>query len=427
MLRPERSGGIRSLKMQRTARTRQAVTAGRKRGAVLAALVFLIAGMVPGFSLGSYAALIFFVHLTGHSTDPGWMAGSLAAAGGMIGVVCAASITILGGWYGGGVSAAAAGSLRQVLQDRREQQERFRRGLTVLPHAALAGSLQEELSAQLSFLQCCRASIHTIAVVGSAAHGSNGRGSDVDIVIVCKKGRVEMVQSAVCERELNQALSGTADRVLEFTVIGPGETEKLFRLASPFAFALCRGLVLADDGYLGSLAGRYPLVPGRTYALTALYQSIMVPYYGSFRSLQRNAQGLTCSPECCRDRRSACEGIASADVPVSVIMRMLYVTLPLRGCMPLAKEDVITFSRRVYGVESAAAVQRAVSLSRSEEKRIYYTEYQQFKRLAGMLYREILGLVGTGRAVSRMLHDGASMAQERYGQLKDRDLRRCVQ
>jgi predicted nucleotidyltransferase len=413
--------------MQRTAQTRQAVVAGRKRGAVLGVFVFLVAAMVPGFSLGSYAALILYAQMTGHAADPGWMGGGLAAAGGMVGVVCAASISILGGWYGGGAFASVAGSLRQVLHDRREEQERSRKGMRILAHGRMAESTQAGIRSRLSFLQSFRDSIHSIAVVGSAAHGSNERGSDVDIVIVCKKDGLDAVLSAVAEREMDDALRGPVDRVLEFTVVSPSQTEKLFELASPFAFALCRGLVLDDDGYLASLADRHPRVPGRKYALTALYQSIMVPYYGSFRSLHRNAKGRSCSSECCRDRRSACEGIASADVPVSVIMGMLYVTLPLRGCMPLTKEDVIAFTRLVYGDESAEAVHIAVDLARNKGTPIYYTEYQQFKRFAGMLYREILGAVGTGRAVSRMLHDGASMVQGRYGQLKDRDLRRCVQ
>jgi hypothetical protein len=262
--------------------------------------------------------------------------------------------------------------------------------------------------------------------VGSAAHGSSARGSDIDIVVVCKKDGLEAVQSAVCEQEMD-ALRGPVDRVLDLTVVSPSQTQKLFELGSPFAFALCRGRVLDDDGYLSSLVARYPRVPGRKYALTTLYQSIMVPYYGSFRSLHRNAQTHNCSPECCKERRSGCQGFASTDVPASVIMRMLYVTLPLRGFMPLTKEDVIAFAGLVYGEESAEAVRSVVSMARTDGKRIYYYDYQQFKRLAGMLYREILSAVGIDSGVSRMLHDGASMVQGKYGQLKNSELRRCVQ
>jgi predicted nucleotidyltransferase len=413
--------------MSTRARTRQAVNAGRKRGAVLGVLAFLAAGLVPGFSFGSYAALILSAHMTGHPPAPGWMAGSLAAAGGLVGAVTVAAISLIVCWYGGGACASAAGAVRQFLLDRREEQERARRGMRVAPHGRMAESAQEELRSRLSFLQDCRGMLHSIVVVGSAAHASSASGSDVDIVIICRKDGLETVQGAVAGQELDEAPGPRSGRALEFTVIGPAETERLFALASPFSFALGQGIVLDDDGYLGSLLARSRRAPGRKYALSALFQNIMVLYYGSFRSLHRNAKANNCSSECCRERRSGCEGIAAVDAPATVIMRMLYVTLPLRGCMPLTKQDVLAFTRLEYGDESAGAVLKAVALSRSDDKRIYYADYKMFKRLAGMLYREILAEVGTGRAVSRMLHDGACMAQGRYGQLKDRDLRRCVQ
>ncbi|MHB8845127.1 MAG: nucleotidyltransferase domain-containing protein [Nitrospirota bacterium] len=413
--------------MHRTAQTRQAVNAGRKRGAVLGVLVFLALGLVSGFSLGSYAVLILSAHMTGQPLAPGWLSGSLAAAGGMVGVVTAATISITAGWFGGGVFAAVAVILGQFLHDRREERERAGRGMRMLPHGRMAERAQAELRARLSFLQNCRHMIHSIIVVGSAAHQSDASGSDVDIAILCRKDGLETVQSAVAGQELDEALAPRSGRALEITVIGPRETEELFELASPFSFALGRGVVLADDGHLGSLLGRAPRAPGRKYALTALFRNIMVLYYGSFRSLHRSAKANNCSSACCGERRSGCTGIAATDVPATVLMRMLYVTLPLRGCMPLTKQDVVAFTRMEYGDESAEAAQRAVALSRSGEERIYYSDYTMFKRLAGMLYREILAAAGTGRAVSRMLQDGACMAQARYGQLKDHDLRRCVQ
>lgn len=413
--------------MHRTARTRQAVNAGRKRGAVLGVLVFLAMGLVPGFSLGCHAVLVLFAHMTGHPLAPGLLSGGLVAAGGMVGAITAASISIMAGWYGGGVLASVAATVGQLLHDHHEQQERARRGMRVLPHTRMAESAKEELRSRISFLRDCRGMVHSIVAVGSAAHGAETSGSDIDIVIICRKDGIEAVQSAVAGQELDEALGSGSGRALEITVIDPGEAEKLFGLGSPFSFALGRGVVLEDDGCLGSLLGRSFLAPGRKYALGALFQNIMVLYYGSFRSLHRSAKANNCSSECCRERRSGCAGIAAADVPVTVLMRMLYVTLPLRGCMPLTKQDVTAFTRMEYGDESAEAVQRAVELSRSDEKRIFYTDYLMFKRLAGMLYREVLAAVGTGRAVSRMLHDGACMAQGRYGQLKDRDLRRCVQ
>lgn len=401
--------------------------AGRRRGAVLGALVFPAAAMVPGFSLGCFAVLMLSARLAGHALVPGWIGTSLVAVGGLVGAVSAASICILAGWFGGGVIASVAGSFGQVFHDRREEQERTRRGMAVLPHARMAESARVGVRSRLSFLEPCRGAIHSIAIVGSAAHASNEDGSDVDIVIISKEDGLEAVLGAVAEQEMENALSRPGERGLEFTVLSPSQTEKLFKLASPFAYALCRGIVLEDDGCLAGLAARPPRAPGRKYALTTLYQSIMVPYYGSFRALQKNAKKKGCTAGCCADRGAECGGIGSTDMPATVIMRMLYVTLPLRSRMPLAKEDVIAFTEKVYGTGSAEAVRKAVSLTRNSARRITYAEYQQFKRLAGMLYREILGAVGIDRSVSSMLRDGASMMQGNYGALKDRDLRRCVQ
>jgi len=413
--------------MNAAAKTRQAIAAGRRKGAVLGVLVFLVAGMGPGFSLGCYAALILLSHLSGHADAPGFLTGSLVAAGGMVGVVCAGSASILGGWIAGDLCASAAEFIRRALHFRAEQRERDGKGMTVLSHGRMSGDTEAEIRSRLSYLQAFRHSLHSIVVVGSAAHGARDSGSDIDIVVICKKKGFDSVQNAVCEQEMDEASSGRQDPVIEYTLLDPSQTQKLFKTASPFAYALRRGEVLEDDGYLENLTGgRHPRAPGRRYVLTALYENIIVPYYGSFHALEKNAKKNHCSRECCIER-AGCEGLAKGGIPARVIMRMLYVTLPLNGRMPLTKGDVIAFAAQVYGEESAETVRKAARMARNDKAPVYFTDYQQFKRLAGALYREILGFACIDKAVRRMLCDGASMVQGKSRQLKDANLRKCVQ
>jgi predicted nucleotidyltransferase len=279
----------------------------------------------------------------------------------------------------------------------------------------------------LSFLQECRDSYHSIVVVGSAAHGAHDSGSDVDVVVICKKEGFETVQNAVCEKELNDAFGSRRDPATEYTLLNAPETQGLFRTASPFAYALRHGALLEDDGYLRNLAeGRHPRAPGRKYVLTALYESIIVPYYGSFRALEKNALMNRCTRECCADR-AWCGGLPHGGTPARVIMRMLYVTLPLKGCMPLTKGDVVFFAAQVYGEESGEIARTAADMARNDAAPVSFIDYQRFKRFAGTLFREILGVAGSGRAVRTMLRDGASMVQGKSWQVKDGNLRKCVQ
>ena len=213
---------------------------------------------------------------------------------------------------------------------------------------------------------------------------------------------------------------------MEYTLLRPAETRRLFLEASPFAYALRYGAVLQDDGFLtGLAAGSYPQAPGRTYLLRALYETILVPYYGSFRALQQSARKNRCSLVCC-ESRTDCPGLTPADTAARVILRMLYATLPARGYMPLTKRDVVVLTRRVYGDESAAAVQKAVELCRLAMPSVRYVDLVRFKRFAGARFREILATIGSTPALQSLLADGARMVQGRYGQVRDRNLRRCV-
>jgi predicted nucleotidyltransferase len=411
--------------MGMTEEIRKVLTAGRKRGAVIGALLFVVAGLGPGMWLGSMTAVLLLSHLTGSAAEPGGSAAAIVAAGAAVGAVTAFVICITAGMFAGAALAPAGGLFSDALRAFRQGRGQRAGSMTVLAHPAMTERTEAEVRAQLSAVEGLRNSLHSIVVVGSAAHGTRGPGSDIDVVLICTDRGYEAVQSALCEREIADALAGR-DRTAEFTVLGPADARRLFKLASPFAFALRYGRVLEDDGFLRSLtAASSPAAPGKRYGLTALYEQIVVPYYGSFRELQASARSRGCSSNCCRSRAD-CPGLASTDMPAKVILRMLYVTLPSRGYMPLTKGDVITFTGRAYGAENAAIVEQAVSRSRTGTSAFSYAEYEAIKRLAGMLFREILGIVGSTAAVRRVLADGARIMQGDFGQVKDRKLRACV-
>lgn len=406
-------------------RTRQAVTDGRKRGAVIGVILFLMAGLGPGIWLGSYAALMLLAHLTGGTAVPGGLTNAAIAAGVLTGAVCAGAISITGGSLAGAALASGAALLRRSLRAWDEDRARRRKCVTVLPRAGLAADTESEIRARSSFLDGFRGSLHSVVVVGSAAHGALDAGSDYDLVLICRKTGFTAVQNAVFEQEISDALRCWG-RMMEYTLLLPVDARRLFRQASPFAYALRHGAVLYDDGFLcGLTAGRYDPSPGRKFCLTALYENIVIAYYGSFCAAEKDARTKGCSSACCRER-PICPGLSPAELPAKVIMRMLYVTLPARGAMPLNKGDVVAFARRIYGEESAKVVVRAVALGRSGGESYRYSDHVRFKRLAGALFREILDIVGNTSSVRGLLADAASIVQGRYGQVKDRTLRACV-
>ena len=401
------------------------MTNGRKRGAVIGAVLFLAAALGPGISLGSYAALILLSHLTGGAVEPGGWTTAMIAAGALTGAVSAGAIGITAGSLTGAAAASGAGRLRSSLRSWDEDRVRRRKPVTVLPQGGMAADIEADVRSRITFLDGLRGSLRSIVVVGSAAHGWLDERSDRDVVLICRKEDLAAVQNALFEQELSDGMLRRECR-MEYTLLQQSDACRLFRQASPFAYALRYGAVLHDDGFLrGLLAGSSSPAPGRKYCFSALYENILVPYYGSFRAAERDARAKGCTADCCGGRPD-CPGLLPADMPATVIMRMLYVTLPVRGYIPLSKRDVILFVRRVYGTESTEIAERAASLSRNGGEPYRYDDHVRFRRLAGSLFREILSIVGSTGAVRGLLADAASIVQGRYGQVKDPALRACV-
>ena len=385
---------------------------GSRRVAVLGASVLLAVGMVPGITLGSMAAIALLAHLTGRPVESGWMARTAVISGGLVGAVTAAAIALAGAAIAGKVVDSFLALLPGASSER-------------LPQRRMAADTAADIRARSTFLAGLRSSFHSLVVVGSAAHGVLEEGSDYDVVLISKEQHVEILEDAVA----GQVLAGPnppGGRVMEYTVLRPDEARSLFLQASPFAHALRHGVVLQDDGFLADLsAGPHPALPGPRYFRRALYENILIPYYGSFRALQQNARKNSCTPECC-GARTDCPGLMPAETAARVILRMLYVTLPARGCLPLTKQDVIDHTRRIYGDENAAIVERAAKLCRRATDPLRYTDLVRFKRFAGERFREILAIIGSTPGLRSLLADGASMVQGKYGQIRDRNLRHCV-
>ena len=399
----------------------------RKRGAAMGAALVFAAGLGPGVWLGSYAALLMLARFTGGPADQGWMPPAAVLCGALTGAVCSAAFGLTVGSSAGAACAVGAERLRRALRSRDEDRLRRRRRAIVLPQPGMAAGVRAEILARTSFLDGLRGSLHSVVVVGSAAHGAADAGSDRDIVLICRRTGYAAVQEAVFEHAVATAERRAADGELDITVLLPADAKRLFRLSSPFAFALRHGDVLHDDGFLrGLTAGWAGTAPGREYCFAALYERIVIAYYGSFSAAERAARASGCSLACCSARRE-CAGLAPAGMPGRVIVRMLYVTLPARGAVPLSKTDLVAFVRQFYGEESALTAEQSIRTGRNGGGPYRYEDHVRFRRLAGVLFREILGIVGGAYSVRGLLADAASIVQGRYGQVRDRTLRSCVQ
>jgi len=86
---------------------------GRKIGAMLGGLVFLVGGIVPGFYFGSYATVLMLSRLAGGPVEPSIIVRMLIVAGTVVGIACIGAVTIVSGAVIGtalGYVAALAGS-----------------------------------------------------------------------------------------------------------------------------------------------------------------------------------------------------------------------------------------------------------------------------------------------------------------------------
>ena len=73
------------------------VKTGMRMGAVVGAIVFAVAGILPGFYFGSYGTLILLNKLMGGPVEPTLFVRAAIVMGILVGVACAAIVSVVVG------------------------------------------------------------------------------------------------------------------------------------------------------------------------------------------------------------------------------------------------------------------------------------------------------------------------------------------
>ncbi len=96
----------------------ETVKAGMKIGATIGGLVFLVFGIMPGFYFGSYGTLILLQKLSGGAVEPSLIIRAVVVMGIMVGISCAAAVSLVVG----GLLGTAMGYLVSVPRAVREKE-----------------------------------------------------------------------------------------------------------------------------------------------------------------------------------------------------------------------------------------------------------------------------------------------------------------
>jgi len=281
------------------------------------------------------------------------------------------------------------------------------------------------LFGSLAFLQPYCRMLHSIVLVGSTAYGMHAAGSDIDVVLITKEPAFELLCEFVFEKEIEDSLAGRQNSGIEFTVLTASQVEEIFSLCSPFSYSIRHGLVLHDTGYLKGLMARpCPTIPPRDYYLKVFFESIACQYFSALKKVKDETRQLDCSVDCCKGGVN-CGGLDSAAILPHLVVKMLYLTLPARGLMPLTKNDAVDFAETFYPREIATGVRKAVSCMRSREK-IAYREYRLLRKTAAKLFREIVAILGCRQDVRDILKDAANATRGKYRLIENHTLRNCM-
>ena len=96
----------------------ETIKTGMKIGATVGGLVFLAFGIMPGFYFGSYGTLIILQKLMGGAVEPTLFVRAAIVTGIMVGIACAATVSIVVGGLVG-TALASVVSLPQTLRQKR--------------------------------------------------------------------------------------------------------------------------------------------------------------------------------------------------------------------------------------------------------------------------------------------------------------------
>lgn len=247
-----------------------------------------------------------------------------------------------------------------------------------------------------AFLHSYRKWIHSLVMFGSYASGKAGFHSDVDFLVLLKKGeQVRKIKRILFDFKLSYRNKKESKDPVEIQIVSFDEKqiEHLFELSAPLAHAARRGVVIWDDGWFKTLLSRpYPKWPTREGAVEAFTRWIVWMYFRCAIDLKREML-RDHGPEGLCTKAGKCMCHLSGDILARVISRMLYVTLPARGFLPLSKPEAIKMAIEAYGRNVCRPVTLAMNILR-KERDISYKEFQLLFPFARMLFRECVRICG---------------------------------
>ena len=247
-----------------------------------------------------------------------------------------------------------------------------------------------------AFFDPYREEIHSLVMFGSYALGKAGCHSDVDFLVLLKAGeKVRRIRRILFDFKLSLGNYNESQAPVEIQIVDFDEKgiEHVFELSTPLAHAARHGVVIRDDGWFKTLLSRpYPRWPTKEGAVGAFTRWIVWMYYRCAINLKREM--LTDhGPEGLCTQNGKCMGHFSGDILARVISRMLYVTLPERGFLPLCKPEAVKMAVEVYGKSSWRSVALAMNVLR-KDRAITYHEFQVMMPFARRLFRECMRICG---------------------------------
>ena len=247
-----------------------------------------------------------------------------------------------------------------------------------------------------AFLDSYREWIHSLVMFGSYALGKAGCHSDVDFLVLLKAGeKVRRIRRILFDFKLSLGNYNESQAPVEIQIVDFDEKgiEHVFELSTPLAHAARHGVVIQDDGWFKTLLSRpYPRWPTKEGAVVAFTRWIVWMYYRCAINLKREMLADH-GPEGLCTQNGKCMGHFSGDILARVISRMLYVTLPERGFLPLCKPEAVKMAVEVYGKSSWRSVALAMNVLR-KDRAITYHEFQVMMPFARRLFRECMRICG---------------------------------
>jgi len=259
-----------------------------------------------------------------------------------------------------------------------------------------------------AFLDSYRESVHSLVLFGSYALGNATRHSDMDFLLLLKPGKeTRRLRRILFDFKMSLENEDRREAPVSIQLVDFDEqgVEQVFELSTPLAHAARHGVVIQDDGWFKSLLLKpYPEWPTKEAAVVAFTRWIVWQYY-------RCAIDLKCEitadhgPEGLCTRNGKCMGHFTGDILARVISRMLYVTLPESGLLPLCKSEAAKMALKAYGPSARKPVDLAIRVLR-DDRAISFHEFQVMMPFARRLFRECLRICGPkdARVIKTLRH-----------------------